>query len=185
MKPPARHSAIRGFSLTETTLALAILGFSLVSLLGLLSVSMTTAKESAQETYFASAARQVVDGLRAVAFRDIPYAEPSSGSSAPAGVELPTVYFDENGQWLAPDRASWLTTPDSATPPPGATYRCDVIVAPDLHTLTPASLALPQDSARVNLLRIAITITPLGTGGPDTAAGKRDSAVFHVTLARQ
>jgi uncharacterized protein (TIGR02598 family) len=60
------------FSLIEVTIALGVLSFVLVSIMGLLSGSFSIARDAANDSALTSIARNVVDDLRGRAFDELP-----------------------------------------------------------------------------------------------------------------
>jgi uncharacterized protein (TIGR02598 family) len=63
-----------GFSLTEVVLALGIVAFAIVALLGLLSASLGTSRVAEDETRLAAITSDVIDTLRSRPFADVPIA---------------------------------------------------------------------------------------------------------------
>lgn len=61
----------RAFSLTEVVLALAVFSLAIVSLLGLMSVALSTQRDSLMETMAANAAAAIVNQRRAAPAADI------------------------------------------------------------------------------------------------------------------
>lgn len=60
-----RRSCQQGFSLVEVVLALGLVSFCLVALLGLFSVGIKTSKQAAEETNLAAMSSQIITELRA------------------------------------------------------------------------------------------------------------------------
>jgi uncharacterized protein (TIGR02598 family) len=55
---------VRGFSLAEIVLAMGIVSFSLIAILGLISVGLNSSKNALDESLIAAMSRQVVGNLR-------------------------------------------------------------------------------------------------------------------------
>ncbi len=108
------------FSLVEVTLALGIVSFVLIALLGLLGVSINASQRSASGTL----APRLVQSMIAKVERD----------GAPADGTLLTFYFDETGQEKtgAENAAYTLTlsarTPDEETELPEVGQRLRVVI---------------------------------------------------------
>jgi uncharacterized protein (TIGR02598 family) len=94
----------RGFSLVEVVIALGIISFAVVALLGLLTVSANSSRFSDEDTVIASIARQVTAELRSTPFATLP-----TGGA--------TWYFDHEARRLG-----------AAT---GAIYRCQITLTAD------------------------------------------------------
>ncbi|MEA3209582.1 MAG: hypothetical protein QOE70_2639 [Chthoniobacter sp.] len=109
MFPPDKpHRATAGFTLVEIVLALGIISFGLVALVGLLAVSLDSSRSSDQDTMIASMARQVTTTLR-----ERPFDKLKSGGSSDI------FYFDAEG------RALPAATPEARQ---GAVYQCTAIL---------------------------------------------------------
>ncbi len=84
---PARAGA-RGFSLVEVVLAIGVIAFGIVALIGILAFSTGLSRSSDQDTIIAAMSRQVTSELRNTAFASLP----------PTGTFW---YFDGEGRRLA------------------------------------------------------------------------------------
>ena len=106
-----------GFSLVEVVIALGVISFGVVALVGLLSISISTSKESGDDTTVAAMATAVIAKLRGLPFDDL----------RSKVVENPCRFdFDEAGNQL----------PD----PAGAVYQCAVEPAGDAASTEPEHL---------------------------------------------
>lgn len=89
---------VRAFSLVELALAMAIISFCLVSLLGLFSTGMVSSKKASDETYLAGMAWMAASDLRSQTTANMPGVTNNIyglGSIAPS-----YYYFDANGQMV-------------------------------------------------------------------------------------
>jgi len=80
----------RGFTLIETAIALAVTGFALVSIMGMLPVGLTNFRLARQATFYS----EMVQTLQA-------QAETTSFVSLQPGQNLPQMYFDGEGNQLS------------------------------------------------------------------------------------
>lgn len=123
-------SASKGFTLVETVLALGVISFAIVAILGLLSVSASTGRDSDRDTMLVSMFTQVMADLRTAPFDALWLADPHAGElvdSAPAvdpGDPVDTVYYFTGEGVLIPSKER---TPEAA-------YRCTVKKTPDAST---------------------------------------------------
>ena len=107
-----RPGPLSAFSLVEVTLALGVMAFCLVALLGLLPVGMNSNRDALEQTAAASIASAVAVDLRqtplavtgsanfSLSHRKSPrlqIALPLPASSAPAPASLVTLFFTEDG----------------------------------------------------------------------------------------
>lgn len=109
ISPRSFRSAAGGFSLVEVMLALGVISFAIVSLLGLLTVSSASSRYSEEDTAIAAIARQVDTELRNTLTANLP----TAGA---------TWYFDNDGKHL-------LSAGDSI--PIDAIYRCEISLTGD------------------------------------------------------
>jgi len=117
-----------GFSLIEIVLALGIIAFALVGILGLFPVAVDAAASSQQETQAAFIARSIFDQLEAnpgSSKRSIKLTEEYSGTDRPAvvvdlskGDPIAPVGFDSDGKAL------------SQADDPFAIYRVEISISP-------------------------------------------------------
>lgn len=174
------HSKLRrrkwGFSLTEVAIAMATVSVSLVSLLGLVSVTLQTGKTSASETSMTTASHQALDILRARSFIEL---RPKPADLDPS--TLPTVYIAEDGQWLAPDRTRWPIDREEVPVPAEAVYKCVVTLEPDVPSLTPEvhGQKLSSTDTRVNLLRVQLSLLPMVS-----PSNVKPAVQIHATIPR-
>ena len=74
MHPPGAHfysRSLRAFSLVEVVLALGLCAFALISLVGLLPVSLNTARDTVETTRRSKAVQQVVSELTQSRFTNV------------------------------------------------------------------------------------------------------------------
>jgi len=127
---PGRRIAREAFSLIEIVLALGIISFALVGILGLFPVAVKAAAESQQETQAALIARSIFDQLEAnpgAEPRSISLDEEYTGTSpAPLTIDL------TNDNSAAPPTISFNADakPVSASKDPGAPYEAQIAVTP-------------------------------------------------------
>lgn len=201
------HSRASGFSLVEVTLALGIVTFTLVAIIGLLSVGLDAGRASAEDTAVAGMSRQVLTRLRTVPFPPtaslpspayLPFTDPPAAVVADS--LMAAVFFDNSGDCLD---ANGIPAPlDSSnlikawpvkgsgleTPPKNAIYRCITVVTPDALSLSGSSAAIPTPT-RTNLLSVRLyffwpaarTVTYDATKKTFTPA---PNATFHSSIAR-
>lgn len=131
----------RAFSLVEIALALGIVSFAIVALLGLVAVSFDSNRASDEDTLIASMARQVVVELRA-----IPFDELAAGTNS----ARETFYFDHEAHRLAG--------------PANAVYQCYPRVSPDTDFNTQGATNGPK----VNLCEVLMPF--LRNAAPDKPA---------------
>lgn len=105
MECPGPAPRCRGFTLTEVVLAIGIISFGIVAVIGLLSVSLEASRESSDDTRLAAMTTLVIDRLRSRPFADLPPAE--------------SITFDIDGNEVSP-------APGSGD----AYYDCDVVLIP-------------------------------------------------------
>lgn len=158
---PWRRSS--GFTLIEVVLALAVISFAVVALLGLLSVSAGSSRSASEDTVIASMSRQVIAEMRSKPFSSLPTkSEPtqndpgwpvattttdswpaeSGDPPSPPPTYLATLYFDNEGRRL----------PNAA----GAVYQCRVKFMADPNSLTDSPAPLPD---RTNLYRVRLAFS--------------------------
>jgi uncharacterized protein (TIGR02598 family) len=129
--------AVAGFSLVEVVLAVGIAGFVLVSIIGLLSVSLKSARESSTDTLVVGMASRTLSELRAKSFSDL---NPSLAALTNR------IYFDDLG----------MQTSTQGT----MGFACDVVLQGDANTLNPdTNLSASQ---RINLIRAKLIFSMLG-----------------------
>lgn len=154
MKQPSPQA---GFSLVEVVLAVGVAAFVLVSITGLLSVSLKSARESTTDTLLVTMSSRVLSGLRAQAFTNIS-PSPFNPSLQPV---TNRVYFDDLGM-------------PANSPAPGG-YSCDVVLQGDTNFYNPDP-AITNVAERFGMLRVKLIFT--STNQPGT------SRVIQSTLAQ-
>jgi uncharacterized protein (TIGR02598 family) len=133
MKKPA--AGPRGFSMVEVTLALGIVAFCILPIVGLLGVGFTSNQASVRETAAATVATAISDDLRATPLTAT--ASPYFGLQIPASGATATI-----SNLFVQDDGLMLSAPSSSHP----TYLATVVV-------TPAS----SGSLSADVVRILIT----------------------------
>ena len=124
-----QRRAIAAFSLIEIVLAVGIVSFALVGILGLFPVALEAAADSRQETQATFIADQIISGLSSPA----PFLPSATGTKLGTSVDvqtngsLQTLYFNDDGEqigtganalyeahirWTADQPSSGLTTVD-------------------------------------------------------------------------
>ncbi len=115
------------FSLTEVVLALAVFSLAVVSLLGLLSVAMSTQRDSTMETTAANVASMIINARRAAPKGDLDGAvlpkidemtgsDPSSTAAQRTAVDLAgrkVADTDDQAQFLVEHRGWGYNDPDT------------------------------------------------------------------------
>jgi type II secretory pathway pseudopilin PulG len=61
---PARHGAQSAFTMVEIALALAVIGFALVAIVGVLPLGLEVQKQNREDTIIDHKANYLLDGLR-------------------------------------------------------------------------------------------------------------------------
>jgi uncharacterized protein (TIGR02598 family) len=162
----------QGFSLVEVCMALGIVSFAIIAVLGMLTVGINTNKNSLENTAISIMSRQVVGSLRAQTFSDLPNIASVTTSSQ---TQLLEAYFDASGMRLQ----------DTSTTPPadlsrtaaltkGALYKCTVSAKGDTQTT-----GLSLNSSTLPAL-VALTIT---FSWPAQLTTPPNSAVVHASLS--
>ncbi|PTY00962.1 hypothetical protein DB346_15265 [Verrucomicrobia bacterium LW23] len=96
------QSGIRGLSLVEVVLAMGVLAFVLVSLMGMMALGLKTYRDSADESLCALISRDVKDRLNSYSFtaEDVSATQPSPFNPAnPLPLRL-AFYYNEEGLFL-------------------------------------------------------------------------------------
>jgi uncharacterized protein (TIGR02598 family) len=159
---------MRGFSLVEIVLAMGVISFAMVGILGLLSVSYNSRKASMDESLIAAMSRQIVASLQQQRF---------SGNSLFTGIQnnsqsstILTVFFDSNGTRLQNSNGQDLTAASAQT-----LYQCEVAAQWVSNGLGPS----PKVAASTaSLLDLKLTFTwPVGVKKPSTY-------IIHTNLAK-
>ncbi len=161
-----------GFVLVEICVALAIIAFTVIVLIGLLSVGLQSDKSSRESMAITIMSQQVENGLRQMPFTNLPSVT-SVTTTAPT--TLQTIFFDANGTRLQ----TTTTTPPtdltlSAALSQGAVYQCQVAAQSDTQT---QGLSLNASTVPV-LLDVTLTFT-----WPIQAASPPNKAIIHASLA--
>jgi|GEM_PF-1299432 len=151
----------RGFSLMEVVIALAVAGFALSAIIGLMSVALASSRSSGEETVLAAMSSAIVGDLRSGAFT---HAQERIS-------EAPVVYFTVEGSPVAP-LGTPITDPQAALE--GALYRCALTLVPEPST-QPAT-----DPGACILYRLVLDFSwPVGATAP------QGSRTLHASLVRR
>ena len=150
----AKSTAVSGFSLVEVALALAILAFSMLTLLGLLSEGVGSYRDAGAQSAMVNIATMVVRDLQTTPPGAFPETSPvynfkiPPAQGAASGTTPQTIYVDANGTATgtintAPAagsiyRISAYFTPPTASGQKTATLVRILITAPALADPTPA-----------------------------------------------
>jgi uncharacterized protein (TIGR02598 family) len=124
----AKSRVVRGFSLVEVALALAILAFSMLTLLALLSEGVGSYRDAGAQSTMVNIATMVVRDLQATPPGTSAESSPEYGFTVPAaggtasGTTPQTVYVDVNGTATA--------TTVGAAPTSSSIYRISVYFTP-------------------------------------------------------
>ena len=93
-----------GFSLIEVTLALGIIAFALVALMGLLPTGLSTQQQSQEEAEAASALNMVATAVRSAKF--------TGRGNGNATYSLPFYFYDDSAtRWATDPTLFWVTQP--------------------------------------------------------------------------
>lgn len=174
MKSISRNSS-RGFSLIEIVLALGVVSFALVSMLGLLQVALDSDSSAGRDTTVAAMSGYVLNDLRAVPFDALWAADPQGARDIGPSTAQPaatTYYFTNEG---APVAAADLSKNVEAL------YKC--VVTKTVDELT-RSFKPGESTASglCNQLKLQLEFTwPLAAGGN---AQKANSRILYGSIAR-
>lgn len=156
---------VRGFSLVEIVLAMGIVSFSLIAILGLLSVGLNSGKSALDESLVAAMSRQAVGNLRLQYF-----ANNNLFTSLAAGTSE-TVFFNGSGV-LVTSTATGFDSP---------IYQCTVTAANSTDRLGPA----PKGTVTTPcLLDLTLTFNWPLSGGKALGTGKAYSYSLRTSIAR-
>jgi len=157
-KPNFRVGA--GFSLIEVTLALGVIAFALVAIMGLFPVAMKSATDSQRETRATFIAQGVIADLKSGASPTNTYVSIATNFQLPAGrvtVNLENgstnyLAFSEEGTPLGSVSAGDFSNPLAA---PSSAYGTKVIVTPDptFPSLTRVEVQVEAPAAAVSTNR--------------------------------
>ena len=114
-----------GFSLVEIVLAIGIISFAIVAIMGMFPVALRSAQESQRETRAALIAQDIYSNIGSVTGtnRTIPIGTNSSVSVNLATTNLFSLSYDQDGNILGTGTIA------------GAIFRADVTVSPDSPTV--------------------------------------------------
>ena len=151
-----RAGGTSGFSLVEVALALGVVAFALVAIVGLMSISMKSGKDSMDDTLLSAMTTAAISGLRAQHFIDATHLAGASGvlpgtaaTSSTAATVLPIEYFDDSGTLLS-----------SAS---NALYQCTMTLQPDGAT---AGAPDANGNQAVNMVRVSLAFAwPIAAAG--------------------
>ncbi len=117
-----RVAGDRAFTLVEVVIALAVVTFCLVTLMGLFTTGMASSRKSTADTRLAALAWNSANQIRTNSF-------PGASSGTFAGC---TNWYDVDGMFIS----------HASTPPTGAYYECDTYAAISGLAGMPASLQM-------------------------------------------
>ena len=106
LAPSRRRSTIRAFSLIETAIALGIVAFVLVALMGMLPVGLSSFRQSIDATVCAQIIQRIVSDAEQ---SDFDLLSKKATSTDATFFVLPTRYFDDQGNEIVPAAASGPT----------------------------------------------------------------------------
>lgn len=153
-----RRPALRAFSLIEIVLALAVISFALVGIMGLFPAAMKSAKESQQETRATHIAQQIFDDLASL---------PGTNTFVAIGTNI--VNSSSRQAINLTTSGTYLVSYDLAGLPLGTGN------LPNSTFL--ASIGITPNSPTAGLTRVQATIQ-----APPAAADDRRSSYVFVTL---
>lgn len=162
----ARNTAkkLRGFSLTEVTIALGVVAFALTSVVGLLGVALGINRSAGNDTLLVSMSTRVLSDLRSSSFDALWLAEPRQGTanaSLSTGSPADSTYFFTNEGALL-DRANAANS--------AVAFVCRVIKTPDPATRS--------SDGSYNKLKLQLTFSWSPSGR------QSDTQTFHASIAR-
>lgn len=100
LRPLPRPLATAGFSLVEVTLAIGIVAFAFVALLGILPVGLNTFRASAETTNETRIIRDMTSMIQAAEYEQLDPANSLGGTSSVPPITKNTFYFDVDGAYL-------------------------------------------------------------------------------------
>lgn len=171
MKKPiaSRTDQQSAFSLVEVVLALGVISFAIVAILGILPIGLQTGHSAQDETRAAQIAQIVLSSIASQASQNfqnvaLPTTSPSPAPTldlsssttsptlpAPNATPVAVLYADNNGQIILAD------TNPASTPPPAATFSISVFT--DNYSAAPSPA--PFDSGYANKVTLRIVSPPL------------------------
>ena len=116
-----KTKATQAFSLVEVVLALGVISFACLTLLGLLTTALTTIRQSIGNTVQAQIMQSIVNNAEVQNYNSGSFT--NSAGAAPANY-----YFDDEGTLLSGQNANWIysaTVTSTAMTLPGATTSID------------------------------------------------------------
>jgi uncharacterized protein (TIGR02598 family) len=135
-----------GFSLVEVVLALGVIAFAIIAIIGLLSMTLRSGREANEDTLLPLMAGRIVDALRATKFQEL-----TNSTNYPDGTRI---YFDSQGLPSAEPSAQvyqceirWSAGPPSPGEDLSATLKRAVLTftwpkgSTNQHFVLPVSLA--------------------------------------------
>lgn len=155
---PLHNALSRGFSLIEVVLALGVIAFALVGIMGLFPVAMKSAQESQRETRATLIAQQIFSDLRV-----------SAGTNRFV-ISGPTA-STTNGLSLSSDGNLYLAFGTNGSPLASVTSSDFTNSYPDLAASFLANISVDTNTGTSNLSRVQTTIeTP--AAAPSTSRAK-------------
>lgn len=175
-----RRRVQSGFSLVEVTIAVGIVGFAFVSLLGLVPTGLNTFHQAMDRTVGSTIVQTVMGEAQQTDFDEL--IEDSTGAAITGGSGRKAVrYFDDQGAELVPETPGTLSAQERLK----AIYWVNTRVMPVTSTPSASSPA-PAEAANASLATITIQIAK-NPGNRDLAAGANnlwnDSSVSIATFA--
>ena len=163
----------RAFSLVEVTLALGVIAFGLLAVVGLIPIALKASRDAVDLTRTSMIAQDVAARLPTLPYTDsqTPYLPPYTSATAS---KTATWFYDAAGHWL--------TINQSATPPyTNAYYRVDVVRnVPASYPVNTDSASRPlSDYYSTRLLAATATVTwPLDLTTGISIGGSSQKAVY-------
>lgn len=157
---PRQSAESGGFSLIEIVLAVGIISFALVGILGLFPVALEAAAESQAETQAAFIAQQIYTGLRSPS----PFLPDSSSDSLGSSVDLRSssnypLYFGQGG-------GQQVSKTDDTL------FEADVVVSPSDPepglTRVEVSIATPPDQIQTVYTFVSLLPEPTPPNAPQS-----------------
>ena len=164
---PTYHALSRGFSLIEVVLALGVIAFALVGIMGLFPVAMKSAQESQRETRATLIAQQIFSDLRAGNGTNRMYVRGPSPTNSSWVVTNFSLATDNNAAFLAYDQTGSGLTNDLTSANP----------VTDPSAIFLATIAVDTNTGSPNLSRVQATIE-----APAAAPSTNRSKYTFVTL---
>jgi uncharacterized protein (TIGR02598 family) len=114
--PAIRFNRFSGFSLVEVVLAIGIVSFALLTIIGLLTISLSASRGAAEDTNLALMSPTVASVLNAQGFTSV-----MANTAYAATAATPAYYFDINNEMTRDGNGNPISTPNA-----NSIYACTI-----------------------------------------------------------